>query len=45
MTSTTLFKVKNRLTQFTIKRNEIREREKNKEKKKKKVFEDISKLQ
>jgi len=35
MTSTTLFKVKNRLTQFTIKRNEIREREKQGEKKKK----------
>jgi hypothetical protein len=35
MTSTTLFKVKNRLTQFTIKRNEIREREKQGKKKKK----------
>lgn len=36
MTSTTLFKVKNRLTQFTIKRNEIREREKQGKKKEKK---------
>jgi hypothetical protein len=35
MTSTTLSKVKNKLTQFTIKREKIRERERERNKEKK----------